>query len=206
MYEKGCFIVREGMIGPCGPSSFINALELKGSLKLARELSEIGRMKPSKASDFTSFLIWSEKYKIKDIKIFVENLKVPDGFFKLFFRYEHIPKKDQKRMKIELIKNHSNLVKRYRKKIRYLRGDPVNKINFLLNKGYTVIYFMADYFGGPYLISHVRVIWKREKERYFVKDSYFGNLVLSKNEVIKGIKNLERIGSRKVIVGLKKNN
>jgi len=71
--RESCYRSSNKIIGPCGPCSFINLIGLKGSPKLERELQESGRMKPFYATNFTSFLVWAEKYKV-GIRIFVESV------------------------------------------------------------------------------------------------------------------------------------
>ena len=83
---------KKEIVGPCGPCSFINLVGLEGSFELEKRLSEMGRMKPFWASDFTSYLIWAEYFN-KKIEVFVTQTDISDGTFKMIFEYEKIPSK-----------------------------------------------------------------------------------------------------------------
>ena len=50
------YVSKSKIVGPCGPCSFINLTGIKGSIKLEKELAEIGRIKPFHASSYTAFL------------------------------------------------------------------------------------------------------------------------------------------------------
>jgi hypothetical protein len=194
MKKESCYLSANKIIGPCGPCSFINLVGLSGKPELEQELAEEGRLKPFYASDFTSFLLWADKYNIK-IKVFVEDTNLPEGLFQMMFKYEKIPVEKQESMKKELNLRHKSIIKKFRKNIFELSGNPIDKIDNLLKEGYAVAFNIADYFGGDFLVGHQRVVYGKKDKFFLIKDSKYGLMKLTEEEmkvhIIQGNKAIE---------------
>ena len=203
MPKVTCYRSANKIIGPCGPCTFINLIGLKGDPKLEKKLQKIGRIKPFYASDFTSFLVWAEKYKL-NVKVFVEKLKLKEGTFKMMFKYENIPKEKQQQKRKECIKRREDIIRKNKGKIFLLKKDPLKQIDELLTKGYSVAFTLGFHEKGKnFIVGHMRVAYKKEKSIYFIKDSEHGLLKLSEKEMKQDLKNLKVIGSNYEIIALK---
>lgn len=203
MKEK-CYISAKKIIGPCGPCSFINLIGLKGSAKLEEELSELGKLKPFNLSDFTSFLLWSNKYK-KDIEIYVNSTKISEGLFKFIFNYEKVPKGKRKELKEKANKRHSKIVQRYKNKIKKIGKNPLEKIDELLENGYWVAFCEAHKFKNKKgLVGHFKVAYKKENGNYLIKDSAKGLDELPRKKMRQQLNNLKKMKGPYNIIAYKK--
>lgn len=192
------------IIGPCGPCSWINLLELKGSFELEKELAEIGRLKPFYASSFISFLLWAEKYNV-NVKVYTSSFEISEAAFKNMFDYENIPEEKRLSMKKEAINLVNDVVSRYKNKIHLLKGDPIVLIDKLLDNNFRVAFNVACKFPSQeYLLGHMRVCVKKENGRYIILDSYFGKLNYTREEMIRDLDNVAKIGGNYDLAAYKK--
>lgn len=190
------------IIGPCGPCSFINLINLNGCFELEKELSQMGRLKPFFASNFTSFLIWSNYYKI-NIQVYTNNLKIPNKMFEMMFKFEKIPNNKQEKLKNECLLRQKEIVEENKNKIHLFKEKPIEIIDKLLDKNYIVAFNMADFFDKDFLVSHFRVCYKKDNEIYYIKDSREGLIELNKDEMLKHLNNLKAINTPSDIIGYK---
>ncbi len=197
-----CYTFKSKVIGSCGACSFINLVGLKGSAKLEKELAEGGRMKPSWASDFTSFLLWGEKYGF-DFKIFVERTFVSKEVLEMMIKYENISKNEQEKFKKEVASNHNKIVKRNKDKINLLNVNPLRKIDSLLRQNYSVAFAIADKIDRDFLVGHMRVAYGMKKKKYLIKDSVFGLMELTQKEMKRHLNNLKEINGNYEIIACK---
>ena len=154
----------------CGPCSLINMLQIKGSKKLEEQLSEIGRLKPFRASFYSSFLIWSKRYH-KDFQIFTSTKKVSNKMFNLMLQHEKIPFTKQHRY-VKLVKdNLARLNNKYNSQIKNLK-NPITKINELLSKKYLIAVLTSDfYYHNPHPVPHWIVAFRKKDGKYYFMDS-----------------------------------
>jgi len=193
---------KDEIIGPCGPCSFINLIGLDGSFELEKKLAEMGRMKPFYASNFTSFLIWSEYFN-KEIEVYVENPDISEGTFNMIFKYEKIPKEKQKELKEECLRRHSQIIQKNKDKIHILKDKPLKVIDDLLSRGYAVAFNMADYFDKDFLVGHSRVCYQKKNSVYYIKDSREGILKFSKKQMEEQLNNVKKMKGTFDIIGYK---
>lgn len=99
----------------CGPCSFINLTQIKGSKKFEREL-EKEKLKPYKASSYSSFLTWSKKYG-KDLIVYTKSKIMNNKMFDLMNYYEEVPKELQKVYKKKALKRFKKINERSSGKI-----------------------------------------------------------------------------------------
>lgn len=181
------------IIGPCGPCSWINLLELKGSFELEKELAEIGRLKPFYASTFISFLLWAQKYGV-DVDVYTSSFEISEGTFNNMFSFEGISEEKQTSMKEEANNLVKNVVSHYRNKLHILKDKPIDLIDNLLNNGFRVAFNVACKFPPQEdFVGHMRVCVRKENGRYIILDSYLGKLNYTREEMIRDITNLEKI-------------
>jgi len=188
-------------------------LGLKGSVFLEKKLFDLGGVKPANFSDFTSFLIWAKKYGV-DLKIYIEDFKISKGLLRLFYRHENISKNKQRLMKQKIINQRKKIIGLYKNKINILKKSHLSKIDELLNKGYVVAFTMADklsYFGfkvkpkEDFLLSHWRVVYKKSRGKYLIKDSKFGAIKLSKKDMKRQLNNIHKDDQIIELIAFKKN-
>jgi len=99
---------------------------------------------------------------------------------------------------------HKNILKRNEDKIFILKVDPIQKIDELLNQGYCVAFNMAHYVGRHnFLVGHLRVVYKRERDFYFIKDSQKGIMKIPKKRIKEDLRNLKVMGSKQEIIAYK---
>jgi len=172
----------------CGPCSLINMIGLKGNKKLENKLSELGRMKPFYASDYTSFLIWGKKYNVNFL-VYTSSKKLNDTMFELMFFYEKTPKHLQNIYKKQANARIAKINKRFAPKIKILK-NPVKKLNELLNKGHKIAVLVSDFYlkekRSP--VPHWIVCFKKSGNNYYFMDSARGLTILSKESLSKGFK------------------
>lgn len=190
------YIPSKIIIGACGPCSFINLTNLKGSTNLEKALSESGRIKPFYASGHSAFLVWADKYN-KNLIAFVQSKNINQKMINLMVRYEKIPK--------EKIKEYSKRVKRliekrnkkYCSKIKHLK-NPIKKINEFLDNGQKVAVLVSDYYlNRPRKpVPHWIIAYKRLGNYYYFMDSANKNGLtkLSKSELIKSFRINKKAG------------
>jgi hypothetical protein len=191
------------IIGPCGPCTFINLIDLKGSFELEKKLASSGRLKPLYMSDFTSFLLWAKKYK-KDLEIYTSQIKTPEGTFRMAFKYEKIPKEKQKRIKEKVIKRRNKILEKNKDKINLFKGDFLKLIDKLLSEGKLVAFTVGTIQSKTKeIVGHFRVCYKKEKGIYFIKDSSKGHMKLTRAQMKRDIGLLDKISSKKEIIAYK---
>ena len=195
------------IIGTCGPCSFINLVGLKGSFELEKQLAEMGRMKPFYASNFTSFLIWGEHFN-KEIMVYTQNVNISDGTFEMMFKYEKIPKEKQEGLKNKCLKRHSQIILRNKSRIKIIEDTPLKIIDYLLDEGHSLIFSMADYFGGNFLVSHYKVCYGKKNNEYLIKDSGFGDVEgvykITKGRMERELHNIKKMNGTLDIISYKK--
>ncbi len=202
MKKEPCYLSAKKIAGPCGPCSFINLIGLKGSSKLEKELAEIGRLKPFHFSDFTSFLIWAEKYN-KDLEVYVESKEVTKKFLDFPLKFENVPNEKEAIKRVK--KNHKKIVNKHLNKVKKLRKDPLEKMDELLEKGYWLAFGEAHFVKSyKRVMPHLRVVYKKEKETYFIKDSALGLIKIKKERMVKELDKLKEIGIPRSIIAYKK--
>jgi hypothetical protein len=173
------------IIGPCGPCSFINLIKAKGSFELEKKLSEIGRIKPFYLNDYTSFLIWGNKFK-KEFKVFTSSKKITKKTFNLMIKYENTPIDKREEFVKTAKKIHEKRNKKFSNQIKFLK-NPMEKLNKLLKQNYRIAVLISDFYShkdNP--IAHWIVCFKKEKNKYWFFDSNDGVISLSKNQLEKG--------------------
>ena len=202
--EEKCYKSANEIIGPCGPCSFINLIGLKGSPKLEKDLQKIGRLKPFYPSDFTSFLVWAKKYNLGFV-IYAKHLDLEEKTFQMMYKYEKIPKHKQKEMRKQCEERRRKIIDENKDKVNKLIKDPLDQIDKLLTKGYVVAFTIAeDYKKRGFLVGHMRVCYKKDKDTYYIKDSGRGLLELTKKDMKFDLDNQGKIGAKFEIVGYKK--
>lgn len=154
----------------------------------------MGRLQPFFISNFTSFLLWAEKYH-KQIAVYVEDTQIASGLFDMIFSYEKTPHEMKHILMEDCIRRHELLVQKFSDQIHMFHKKPLDQINSLLDKGFSVAFTMADYFGRDYLIGHWRVCFKKEGSLYFAKDSREGLMKLSEEQMKKYLDNVHKIGA-----------
>lgn len=171
---------------------------------MEKELAEIGRLKPFHASTFVSYLLWAEKYSV-DLEVYISSFEISECSFKSMFDYEKIPEEKRLFMKKEAINFVSSVVSRYKNKLQILKGRPINLIDMLLSDGFRVAFNVACKF--PFhdkLLGHARVCVRKENNKYIILDSYFGKLVYTREEMIRDLDNVAKIGGTYGVVAYKK--
>jgi len=169
----------------CGPCSFINLTEIKGSKKIEEDLAKIGKLKPFKISDWTSYLIWADKYH-KEVKVFVTKVDLDQKMFKLIQCYEKIGDDEMKKLKTLAVKRYNGLKKKYNDRFTIIK-NPLDKLNELLDDRHRVAITVSDYYlkrpRDP--APHAIVAVKRIGVRYYFYDSAKSNgkTILTKNEL-----------------------
>lgn len=171
----------------CGPCSFINMTGMKGSKKLENQLSSIGRLKPFLISDYTSFLLWAEKYG-KDIDIYTASKSLNERMFKLMIHYEKPPKSKIMLYKKLARKMRLDITARFSDRVHVIKNT-IEKLDSLLADSYRVAVLVSDYylkncFNDPHFI----VAYKKKGDRYYFMDSSKGITVLSRAQLRKGLK------------------
>lgn len=161
---------------------------LRGSPKLEKNLSAIGRIKPFFATDYTSFLVWAHKYK-KDIEVYTTSKKLNKKMFRLMIYYEKIPKEKIKNYRVEAQNRHQEINKKFASKIRLLKR-PIQRLDDLLKNGYKVAVLISDYYlkrpRKP--VPHWIVAFKKEIDKYYFIDSANGIISLTKQQLEEGFK------------------
>ena len=183
----------------CGPSSFINLIGIKGTKKLENALSDLGRLKPFYITDWTSFLIWAERYG-KELEIHLENPDLNEKMFKLMKKHEKLSEAKFNEYKQAAKKRHLKLKAKYCPLVKSLK-NPLKKLNELLNKKYRVVVSIAGLKNGT---PHLFVAFKREKDKYWFIDSTLGIISLTKNKLIKQWKLNKKQGFGALLVGHKR--
>jgi len=194
--EEKCYITstltthkhrKKEIIGPCGPCSFINLIKIKGNFELEKELAEIGRLKPFHACEYTAFLIWANKFK-KKLKVFTSSRKINNKKLNLMIRYENVPKEKVKEYKKMARQWHEKIDKKFSNRIKLLR-KPLQKINELLEQNYRIAVLTSDfYFHKENPVPHWIVVFKKEKNKYWICDSANGIISLTKKQLEEGWK------------------
>jgi len=171
----------------CGPCAFINLIGLKGNKNLENKLSSTGRLKPFFANDYTSFLIWTNKYK-KNIDVYIMYKKIDKKFEDLMCRFEKIPKNKSKVYRRELKTRHDMLNKKFADKITIIK-NPMKKLDLLLADGYLVAVLISDYYlHEDKNVPHWIVAYKKRSGKYSFMDSARGIITLTRKEVLKGFR------------------
>ena len=192
---------KKEIVGPCGPCSFINLIKAKGSFDLEKKLAEIGRLKPFHACEYTSFLIWGNKFK-KDLKIFTSSRKLSDKELDLMVAYEKVPKGKVEKFKKMAKKTHEKVDKKFSNQIKILR-NPLQKINELLEKGYRVAVLTSNFYFSKNPVPHWIVAFKRKKDKYYFCDSDNGIIFLTKKQLEMGWKINKKYGFSAQLVAYK---
>lgn len=189
----------------CGPCSFINLIGLKGSIRLENQLAKEGKLKPFKASSYTAFLIWSDKYR-RELTVYTASKKMNNKMFKLMFEYEKIPKHLQKKYKEQGTKRFNRLNKKYSSKVKLLR-DPIKKLDKLLKEGYKVNVLVSTFYTDGKNVPHWIVAFKKQKNKYYFMDSSRKArkiTILSKKELEKALRLNKQNGYNPVLISYKK--
>lgn len=180
---KGCYISKSKT--NCGPCSFINLAGLKGNPKMEKELSDIGRIKPFYASDYTSFLVCADRHK-KDVEAYTSSRQLNSKMFKLMIHFENIPENKRAEYIKKAINNHHKINKRFSQKIKTLR-NPLQKIDYFLNKNHKMAVLISDYYlKKKQPVPHWIVAFKKVGNKYYFMDSAKGIISLTKQELKKG--------------------
>jgi len=185
----------------CGPCSFINLTGIKGNKKLEENLSKEGKLKPFRASSYTAFLIWGNKYN-KKLTIYTASKKLNNKIIGFMTKYEKIPKELQERYKNLAIKRFKKLNKKFSSKVKKLQ-DPIKKLDSLLEKGYFVDVLICSFYlkvNSPHWI----VAFKKQGDEYYFMCSKKGQIKLSKKDLLKGFKLNKRNGYYPVLIAYKK--
>ncbi|MCD6477108.1 MAG: hypothetical protein J7K26_03030 [Candidatus Aenigmarchaeota archaeon] len=180
--------------GGCGPSTFINLIGLKGSKKLEKKISDLGRLHPFFANDYTSFLIWGREYN-KNIIVYVTSKTLNKKMIKFMAKYEGISKNKLEKYEYKVRKRHNKLNKIFSNKINLIK-NPMKKLNQLLNENHKVAFLVSDfYFNKNKLYApHWVLIIKKINNKYKIIDPTKGLIYLTKNDIIKGLKLNKKIG------------
>ncbi|MBI2629642.1 hypothetical protein HYW76_00925 [Candidatus Pacearchaeota archaeon] len=190
--------------GTCGPCSFINLIGLKGNIKIEEQLSKIGRLKPFLITDWTSFLIWAEKYN-KNIEVYLKSRNLNEKMFKLMKKYEKIPEHKFEEYKDLAKKRHEKLKIKFKDKIQLI-DNSIKKLDFLLDNGYRVVISTSNiaFKKTKEPIPHFTLVFKREKEKYLIIDSSRGLTNLTRRQILKGWKVNKKQGFNPILIAYKK--
>jgi len=204
--EERCYTASGKVNSPCGPCSLINMLNWKGSTELEAKLAEMGRAKPFHFSDFSSFLVWNRKYGL-GLRFFVRNKNLTEEMFKSVYKSENI-QKNRLYMKFMALLRHKLIVFGNRNIINPLPGNPVDKIDELINEGYVVAYLVCVWSkSNNDWLGHWRVAYGKKNGKYLVKDSAKskapGFLVLTRKEMNESISDLNRLKAFPQLVAFK---
>lgn len=192
------YISKSGIIGPCGPCSFINLTGIKGSSKLEKELSELGRLKPFYLSTYGAFLVWGEKFH-KNFQVYTTSTKIPKKAFDLIFYYEKtlpILKKKYRKQALGLSKERN---KKYANKIQIIKKS-LKKLDTLLAENKKVGVSLAENYLNKEIkpVLHWVIAFKKEGENYYFMDSANkktkGLTILSKKQLLKSLEVNKQLG------------
>jgi hypothetical protein len=186
----------------CGPCSSINLTGIKGSKKVETWLAKNGKLKPFKASSYTAFLVWADKYK-KDIVIYTASKKLKNNLFKMMFDYEKIPKELQKDYKKQGLERFNRLNKKFSHQIKALK-NPIKKLDELLKENYKVAVLTSSFYMSEDAVPHWIVAFKKEKDKYHFMCSQKGLITLKEKDLLKGFKLNKKLGSFPVLVAYRK--
>ena len=158
-------------------------------------------MKPFYANDYTSFLIWSKKYK-KNIVVYITSPGVSKKFENFMVKFEKIPKNKETLYRKQLRIRHEKLNKTFRKSI-FIMRNPIKKMDQLLSKNYSVAVLTSDYYSHPNRlpVPHWIVSYKKRGNNYYFADSASGFIVLTKQQILKGFRLNKKTGLNPQLIG-----